>query len=62
MAEVFAQFFDPIVCDGVAYRAQACGAPMGDGLWAAWIEFIPLDGGPPLRSPRETTQPNRQDA
>jgi hypothetical protein len=35
---------------------------MGDGRWAAWIEFMPLDGGRPLRSPRETTQPNRTDA
>jgi hypothetical protein len=44
------------------FRAQACGAPMSDGRWTAWVEFIPLDGGQPLRSPRETTQPNRTDA
>ena len=63
MAEVFAQFPGRIVSGEAVYRAQACGAPMNDGLWAGWIEFIPLDGGgPPLRSPRETTQPNRGDA
>jgi hypothetical protein len=62
MAEVFAQFSDPIVSGAIAYRAQACGAPMSHGLWEGWIEFIPLDGGQPLRSPRETTQPNRIDA
>jgi hypothetical protein len=35
---------------------------MPDGLWEGWIEFIPTDGGAPLRSRRETTQPNRDDA
>src|SRR5262245_18699267 len=34
---------------------------MADGMWQGWIEFDPADGGPPLRSPRETTQPNRTD-
>jgi hypothetical protein len=32
------------------------------GLWQGWIEFVPIgDGGDPVRSARETTQPNRQD-
>ena len=63
MAEVLIEF-DAVVGDddGEKYDAQACGAPMPDGLWEGWIEFIPLDGGTPLRSPRETTQPNRSDA
>ncbi len=59
MAEVLAQFADPVADDdGHRYRAQACGAPMPDGLWEGWIEFVPLNGGTPVRSPRETTQPN----
>ncbi len=62
MAEVLAQFSHRVVDGAAAFRAQACGAPMSDGRWTAWIEFIPLDGGQPLRSPRETTQPNRVDA
>src|SRR5262245_24499422 len=63
MAEVLAQFTPPVVSrDGTAYRAQAVGAPMDDGRWQAWIEFIPVTGGSPLRSPRETTQPNSRDA
>lgn len=63
MAEVLAQFADPVRSpDGRAYRAQACGAPMPDGVWEGWIEFAPMDGGTPLRSPRETTQPNGKDA
>ena len=37
-------------------------AEMPDGLWHGWIEFIPLGDGEPIRSPRETTQPNRTDA
>src|SRR4029453_201186 len=63
MAEVFVEFPEPVrSTTGVHYRAQAWGAPMPDGLWEGWIEFAPLDGGPPIRSPRETTQPNRTDA
>jgi hypothetical protein len=62
MAEVLARFSHRIRDGGAAFHAQACGAPMTDGRWTAWIEFIPLDGGQPLRSPRETTQPNRTDA
>ena len=35
---------------------------MAGSTWQGWIEFIPVNGGDPLRSPRETTQPNRVDA
>lgn len=35
---------------------------MPDGMWEGWIEFAPIGGGTALRSPRETTQPNRKDA
>jgi hypothetical protein len=62
MADVLIRFNGQVRDGSAAFRAQACGAPMGDGRWAGWIEFMPLDGGPPLRSPRETTQPNRTDA
>ena len=63
MAEVLAQFAGPVIGnDGLKYAAQACGAQKSDGLWEGWIEFIPLEGGPALRSSRETTQPNRVDA
>ena len=56
------EFVEPVEARGVAYKAQACGAPIAGNLWEAWIEFIPLDGGASLRSGRETTQPNREDA
>jgi hypothetical protein len=62
MSEVLAEFAEPLRAeDGVMYRAQAAGAEMPDGLWGGWIEFIPVAGGTPLRTPRETTQPNRGD-
>jgi hypothetical protein len=62
MAEVLVRFSHQIRNGAAAFHAQACGAPMSDGRWTAWIEFVPIDGGRPLRSPRETTQPNRTDA
>jgi hypothetical protein len=63
MAEVLVQFSDPLTTtDGSRYLAQACGAPNEQGLWEGWIEFLPVNGGTPLRSSRETTQPNRTDA
>jgi hypothetical protein len=35
---------------------------MASGLWQGWIEFLPDDASAlPVRSPRETTQPNRTD-
>lgn len=62
MAEVLAQYADALSDeDGVQYRARACGGEMADGKWQGWIEFVPLDGTAPLRSGRETTQPNRAD-
>jgi hypothetical protein len=63
MPEVLVQFEEPVLsADGTAYRAQACGAEMDTGMWEGWIEFVPIDGGTPVRSPRETTQPKRGDA
>lgn len=35
---------------------------MAGGMWQGWLEFVPIEGGQPVRSSRETTQPNRQDA
>jgi hypothetical protein len=63
MAEVLVEFTDPIAdADGVTYTARACGAETDSGLWQGWIEFVPDDGRAPIRSGRETTQPNRTDA
>jgi hypothetical protein len=63
VSDVLAEFADPVVADdGVVYRAQAVGAARSDGLWEGWIEFAPIANGAPVRTPRETTQPNRRDA
>jgi hypothetical protein len=62
MPEVLRQFAGPVLSsDRLPYRAQVVGAEMEDGRWEGWIEFIPLAGGTPVRTPRETTQPNRAD-
>lgn len=63
MGETLLQFPRPIAApDGTRYEARACGSPMpGGGTWQGWIEFIPISAGAPVRSPRETTQPNRTD-
>lgn len=62
MPEVFVQFAKPATGEnGVSYRAQACGDLMSDGRWEGWIEFVPVERGTPIRSRRETTQPNRAD-
>lgn len=61
MAEVLVDFDIRLVAeDGTVYEPQACGRAREDGLWEGWIEFVPLDGEP-VRSGRETTQPNRDD-
>ena len=63
MAEVLIAYSEPVVGKNrVAYTAQACGAMTTDEHWEAWIEFIPIVGGTPVRTPRETTQPTREDA
>src|SRR5205823_14504034 len=62
VAETLLTFDTPVRGrDGTTYEARACGGPMDDGRWQGWIEFVPIDGGRPVRSPRETTQPNRMD-
>jgi hypothetical protein len=59
MAEVLVRFIDRVRDDrGALYSAQACGGVASDGLWDGWIEFVG-ENDVPLRSPRETKQPNR---
>lgn len=62
MAEVFVEFTEPVVAeDGQSYIARACGSEMADGMWQGWVEFVPINGEVPIRTGRETTQPNRID-
>jgi hypothetical protein len=63
MPEVLFLFDTPlVVTDGPSYVPRACGREMEGGLWEGWIEFLPDDGSPVLRSRRETVQPNREAA
>jgi hypothetical protein len=62
MAEVILEFDATVSAEtGRSYRARVCGDEMESGLWQAWIEFLPIGDGEPVRSGRETTQPNRTD-
>ena len=63
MADVLLTFEKPVAGgDGRTYTARACGRETDGGLWEGWLEFVPENGSPVLRSERETTQPNRTDA
>ncbi len=61
MAEVIHDYGMIRTADGASYHVRACGSEMDASRWQGWLEFAPLDGGPTLRSSRETTQPNRGD-
>jgi hypothetical protein len=62
MAEVLLKFPTPITDDqGHAYVARICGRQAEDGRWEGWIEFVPGDGRPVLRTQRETKQPKHSD-
>ena len=48
--------------EGTVYeRAHVYAAPQRDGRWGGYIEFVPVDGGTAVRSPRETTQRSVRD-
>ncbi|HZT78202.1 MAG TPA: hypothetical protein VFA27_16220 [Vicinamibacterales bacterium] len=61
MAVMLAEYDEPVVSDGIAYRALVYGARLDANLWEGWIAFVPADGGPTRRTSRETTQPNLTD-
>ena len=46
---------------GRTYRPRACGRERSDGTWEGWLEFLPDDATPIIRSERETSQPNLVD-
>ena len=63
MAQTLVRFETPVVHgDGDQYKAQACGRERDNGQWEAWLEFENIETGEVLRTQRETTQPNEQDA
>ncbi len=61
MGEFFWRFDWPVMGKGKrVYTAAARGSLRADGKWEGWLEFT-SSGGHVLRTPRETTQPNRDD-
>jgi hypothetical protein len=61
--EVLITFSEPVQSgSGETFIARACAGPTDSGMWEGWIEFLPVSGGEPIVSGRETTQPNRADA
>lgn len=63
MVETLLPYRTPVVGPGGReFEARACAGDKPDGTWEGWIEFVPLDGGEPVRSPCETTQGNRNAA
>ena len=58
MAEVVHVFEDALILDGVPYTTQVAGRAEGH-MWEGWVEFVAQDGSDALRTPRETTQPDR---
>lgn len=62
MSEVLVQFDEPqFAADGRAFTPQVRGRRLTDGIWEAWIEFHPIDGGDPIATRRETEQLTRGD-
>jgi hypothetical protein len=59
MAEVVHVFGEPMFLDGQPYSVQVAGRKAGH-IWEGWIEFAAADGSDAWRSPRETTQPDRE--
>ena len=63
MAEVLVDYENTIADgDGSRWAIRACGRLGPSKMWEGWIEFVPLDlERAPVRGPRETTQPSRED-
>jgi hypothetical protein len=63
MVEVLVEFDTTVRgTDGVRWAPRACGGVAAGGLWEGWVEFMPHDDTiDPVRTPRETEQPNRTD-
>lgn len=61
MSELIHEFSAPIVdARGVRHTARIRGDADDNGHWQGWLEFVPFDGGPALRTGRETTQSRRE--
>lgn len=46
---------------GAEYYASVAAEQRPDGIWEAWLEYVPTDESEPLVTPTETTQSSRAD-
>ena len=46
---------------GAEFTARVFGRERRDGTWSGWIQFEKVQGGEPLETGQETSQPNRTD-
>ena len=62
MAELLRSFEELISDDSGTYRASVVGRQADDGMWEAWLEFVPTDEREPslLTSGVESRQPARE--
>ena len=57
------EFRDALMAtDGRAYVVRVFGQPRADGTWVGWLTFVDPERGTVRRTPRETTQSNREQA
>jgi hypothetical protein len=62
MTEVLVEYDTILASPEGRWAPRACTRLAGDGLWEGWIEFLPVGSTgaqQPIRSGRETEQPNR---
>jgi hypothetical protein len=60
MAQAIHTYQQLITHGGREWGVEAWGEAREDGRWEGWLVFVPADGSPPLATPRETTQSNRE--
>jgi hypothetical protein len=55
------EFVEPFVDDdGQSYAVRVFGRARADGTWLGWLTFVGGNGQTVRRTPRETTQSNRE--
>ena len=61
MSEILMTYAEPVRDPQGTYVARAVGRRGGDGMWEAWIEFVPVAGAPDVViSGVESRQPARE--
>jgi len=60
MSELIRSIDEPILDNSGEYHARVVGRLADDGMWEAWLEFVPLAGGRALISAIESRQPERE--